>query len=68
MRLQKNPARALLQMNLGHYPDDALSHSALADFLVATGDLETARLHFEHALGLGAEFDIEARLAAAENP
>ncbi len=59
-------ALALAQFNLANYPDSPVSHEAMGDYFVWAEDLESARVHYQHALDRGAEIDIEEKLNPPE--
>ena len=68
LRSNEKPASALAvaQLNLANYPGSSLTHETLGDYFVWQEDLESARVHFQHALDRGAEFDLEEKLNPPE--
>lgn len=56
-------ALAVFQLNLSNYPESPTTHEALGDYFLGQRNEESARLHFQHAIERGAEFDIEEKFA-----
>ena len=60
-------ALAFFQYNLQNFPSHPLSHESIGDFYLLQEDEESARLHFQHALDRGADFDIDSKFAQSED-
>lgn len=57
-----NSALAVSQLNLSNYPASPVTHEALGDYYIWQSDEESARIHYQHALDRGADFDLEEKL------
>jgi tetratricopeptide (TPR) repeat protein len=49
-------AQRVLSLAVGHHPGDPMSRVNLANVLIKNGDLQSARAHLQHALGIDPEF------------
>lgn len=61
-----NSALAVSQLNLSNYPSSPVTHEAMGDYYIWQSDEESARIHFQHALDRGADFDLEEKLNPPE--
>lgn len=61
-----NSALAVSQLNLSNYPASPVTHEAMGDYYIWQSDEESARIHYQHALDRGADFDLEEKLNPPE--